>query len=155
MAAALGVPRERRDLAQVALGQGAPEALLERLEALGSDPVFETVGELWITLGGADEERSTAPEPVPAVVEETALDDLDAENVTPITQAPPIPTVPPSDGWADAPLAPAIGDGAGLVAGTLVRLITLPPRVVIGVAQTASGLVGRGLAALASLRPSG
>jgi hypothetical protein len=161
-------PATGATLAQVALGQGAPDGLPERLEALGEDPVFDTVGELWIALGGAHEERpsstvepepaaplppeaelaDTEPAPEPELVEVIDLDDP-AEHAPPVVDS-------PSGGWSSvSALTPAIEDGAGLVVGSLVRLITLPPRVVIGVVHTVGGVVGRGIAALsASTRSS-
>jgi hypothetical protein len=156
-------PARAATLAAVARKQGAPDDVVEPLEALTGTRIFETVGELWTALGGTHEER-TAPEPAGdrvADVEPTATRAPDVlqpvvEAVLDATaesdRAPSSSFEPTDEPVVVAAIAPTgalpLPSEPESAMATVVRLVTLPPRIAIATARGFGHLLHRGIAAV-------
>lgn len=125
-------PARAATLATVARKQGAPDDVLERLVALPETRIFETVGELWEALGGRHEQRP-APEPEP--------------HVEPTPRAPLTPPSPPPIGSVPDP------DEHQSPAETVVRLVTLPPRIALATIRVLGRAVGHAVSAISGSDP--
>jgi hypothetical protein len=141
-------PARAATLATVARRQHAPDEVVASLESLGTTGIFETVGELWVALGGREERRATAddaepppaPELEPAPAHVAALAPPPADAPRPVTEIGTAPvTTPPS--------RPVVEDGEPLLE-VLFHLITLPPRIALGTVRLLGHALGRGVAAI-------
>jgi hypothetical protein len=143
-------PARASTLATVARRQGAPDDVVAPLEALESTRIFETVGELWIALGGAHEERSTpvvepAPEPTEPKAERAPVPETTPEPERPSYE----PTGEPVAAAATAPTGalPLRPEPESPIA-TVVSLITLPPRIAFAAIGVLGRAVGRTIVAV-------
>jgi hypothetical protein len=118
-------PANAATLASVAREQGAPADVTATLDGLSTAQRFETVGELWATLGGTPEHRPTAESDAPP--RDAAV------RAMPIAPAPAEVDI---DAWPESGLEP------------LVRLITFGPRIAIATIRAVGRVVGRSVSAL-------
>jgi hypothetical protein len=117
-------PAGAATLAEVARGQDAPDEMLTALGSLPAAAVYETVGELWVALGGETEHRAThADEPV-------AVD-----------------AAPTPDAHRTALVAPPPDD-------SIAHLVLLPARFALGALRFVFDTVGRGLSTLTTSHQS-
>jgi hypothetical protein len=129
-------PAQASTLAAVARKQGAPDDVTAPLDAVTSTRIFDTVGELWIELGGVVEHRSTAD----------SVTDVEPE--TPPREHAVAPDGDPgrASAWTEPPvLIPTTKPDA---AEALVKMVTLPPRIAIATARAFGRLIGRSVTAL-------
>ena len=126
-------------LVHVARDQGAPDDVLETLDALRPLQRFATVGELWAALEGPIEHRPDAVEGQPGEPGDHAMHPADDPSVTELSS-------PPPRSW---PVV-EVKDAGTAPAEQLMQLITLPPRIALGVVRGITGAVRNGVSAVES-----
>jgi hypothetical protein len=159
-------PARAATLAAVAAKQGAPGDVVSSLEGIADTRIFETVGELWTALGGTTEQRTPAepeveptatrePDALQPVVEAVldATDDFEPapSNTVDPTDAPVVVAAIAPTGASPIPEAPSSTtepEAPSSTTETVVRLVTLPPRIALAAVRGISHVVGRSIAAV-------